>query len=175
MSKKLLFFILILNFLIFKNVAFSNDKQNFKIVDINFIMNQSIAGKDILKTLDKENKKKIEEFKKIEKNLADAKNKILSQKNILSDAEFKLKVDEHQIKVNDYQNKQKKNFENLNKKKLELSNKLLKEINDILVKYSKDNSIDLILKKETILISQKNSDITQFVLKNLDNKIKKID
>ena len=116
MSKKLLFFILILNFLIIKNVAFSNDKQNFKIVDINFIMNQSIAGKDILKTLDKENKKKIEEFKKIEKNLADAKNKILSQKNILSDAEFKLKVDEHQIKVNDYQNKQKKNFENLNKK-----------------------------------------------------------
>ena len=175
MSKKLLFFILIINFLIFKNVAFSNDKQNFKIVDINFIMNQSIAGKDILKTLDKENKKKIEEFKKIEKNLADAKNKILSQKNILSDAEFKLKVDEHQIKVNDYQNKQKKNFENLNKKKLELSNKLLKEINDILVKYSKDNSIDLILKKETILISQKNSDITQLVLKNLDNKIKKID
>ncbi|WP_440937929.1 OmpH family outer membrane protein [Candidatus Pelagibacter sp.] len=175
MSKKLLFFILILNFLIFKNVAFSNDKQNFKIVDINFIMNQSIAGKDILKTLDKENKKKIEEFKKIEKNLADAKNKILSQKNILSDAEFKLKVDEHQIKVNDYQNKQKKNFENLNKKKLELSNKLLKEINDILVKYSKDNSIDLILKKETILISQKNSDITRLVLENLDNKIKKID
>ena len=175
MSKKLLFFILILNFLIFKNIAFSNDKQNFKIVDINFIMNQSIAGKDILKTLDKENKKKIEEFKKIEKNLADAKNKILSQKNILSDAEFKLKVDEHQIKVNDYQNKQKKNFENLNKKKLELSNKLLKEINDILVKYSKDNSIDLILKKETILISQKNSDITRLVLENLDNKIKKID
>ena len=175
MSKKLLFFILILNLLIFQKFALSNDKQNFKIVDINFIMNQSIAGKDILKTLDKENKKKIEEFKKIEKNLADAKNKILSQKNILSEEEFKLKVDEHQIKVNDYQNNQKKNFENLNKKKLELSNKLLKEINDILVKYSKDNSIDLILKKETILISQKNSDITQLVLKNLDNKIKKID
>ena len=175
MSKKLLFFVLILNLLIFQKIALSNDEQNFKIVDINFIMNESIAGKDILKTLDKENKKKIEEFKKIEKNLADAKNKILSQKNILSDEEFKLKVDEHQIKVNDYQNKQKKNFENLNKKKLELSNKLLKEINDILVQYSKDNSIDLILKKETILISQKNSDITQLVLKNLDNKIKKID
>jgi len=175
MSKKLLFFILISNLLIFQKFALSNDKQNFKIVDINFIMNKSIEGKDILKTLDKENKKKIEEFKKIEKNLADAKNKILSQKNILSDEEFKLKVDEHQIKVNDYQNKQKKNFENLNKKKLELSNKLLKEINDILVKYSKDNSIDLILKKETILISQKNSDITRLVLENLDNKIKKID
>ena len=120
-------------------------------------------------------KKKIEEFKKIEKNLADAKKNIISQQNILSQEEFKFKVDEHQKKVLEYQNQQKINFDNLNQKKIELSNKLLKEINEILIKYSTDNSIGLILKKETTLVSQKNSDITQFILESLDKNIKSVD
>ena len=59
-------------------------------------------------------------------------------------------------------------------KKVELSNKS-KVLNDILIEYSNENSIDAIFKKESILISQNKSDITNIILDRLNNKLNKID
>ena len=124
--------------------------------------------------MDKKNKLKIEEYKKIENELLKSKEKILSQKNILSENDFKNKIQAHQLKVNEYQQKKIKDMDEIKTYKLELSNKLVKEIDKILIEYSQKNSIDVILKKEAILISKKNLDITNSILQELDNKVKKL-
>lgn len=151
------------------------ENPNFRVIDINFIMNNSIAGKKILENLDKKNKIEIQKLKDIEKNLKSAKEKIISQKNILNQEEFNKKVEDHQLKVVNYQSKKNKSLDLMNKRKLELTNKLLKSINEIIINFAKQNSIDVILKKETILVSQSNVDITKEILELINKNIKNID
>ena len=162
-------------FLLISLHSVSDEKSlSFKTINMNYLMNTSIAGKKILLDLDKKNKLKIEEFKKIENELLKSKEKILAQKNILNENDFKNKIQAHQLKVNEYQQKKIKDMDEIKTYKLELSNKLVKEIDKILIEYSQKNSIDVILKKEAILISKKNLDITNSILQELDKKVKKI-
>ena len=162
-------------FLLISLHSVSDEKSlSFKTINMNYLMNTSIAGKKILLDLDKKNKLKFEEFKKIENELLKSKEKILAQKNILNENDFKNKIQAHQLKVNEYQQKKIKDMDEIKTYKLELSNKLVKEIDKILIEYSQKNSIDVILKKEAILISKKNLDITNSILQELDKKVKKI-
>ena len=161
-------------FILFNNLNANEITDNLKIIDINFIINNSVAGKKMISDLDKENKIKLEELNKIENNLAENKSKLISQKNILNPDEYNKKVENHQLKVSDYQKRKKNVFEELNKKRLNLTNTLLKSLNDVLVAYANENSIDIIIKKESVLITQKNADITKIILEKLNKKIKSI-
>ena len=165
-----IFLILILSI----NFAVSNEKNTIRYIDLNFIINESIAGKKIRQTLESENSKKIEEFKKIENTLLKKKNEILSKQNILSKEDFEKNVIDHQNKVSDLQRKKKKNFDEFNKKKINLTNLLLKEVDKILLNFSKTNSIDMILKKEFLIISNSKLDITKEILELVDKEVKQI-
>ena len=50
----------------------------------------------------------------------------------------------------------------------------MKKFDQVLVKYASENKIYLIIKKEAIIISDSNLDITKDVLKMVDKEIKKI-
>ena len=167
-------YFLIFFFLISLHSVSDEKSLSFKTINMNYLMNTSIAGKKILLDLDKKNKLKIKEFKKIENELLKSKEKILAQKNILNENDFKNKIQAHQLKVNEYQQKKIKDMDEIKNYKLELSNKLVKEIDKILIEYSQKNSIDVILKKEAILISKKNLDITNSILQEFDKKVKNI-
>ena len=52
----------------------------------------------------------------------------------------------------------------MNNKKNNLTNSLLKKIDQILIDYSKNNSIDVVFKKESLIISNSNFDITKNIL-----------
>ncbi len=74
----------------FKNIIFffllisiSEASNNIRYVDINFIVNNSISGKDLNQIVEKKNKKIISELNNMRKKLEEKKNKIVSQKNIL--------------------------------------------------------------------------------------------
>ena len=168
------FFKIFLISICFTSIASSNEKNIIRYIDLNYIINESIAGKKIKQKLENENSKKIEEFKKIENTLLKKKNEILSKQNILSKEDFEKNVIEHQNKVADLQRKKKKNFDEFNNKKINLTNLLLKEIDKILLDYSKTNSIDMILKKEFLIISNSKLDITKDILVLVDNEVKQI-
>ena len=77
--------------------------------------------------------------------------------------------------MNAYQLKKKQNLEKMNKKNLEYSRNFMIKIDKIVLEYSKQNSIDLLLKKDALIVSNSNLDITNEILVEVDNKIKKID
>ena len=168
------FFKIFFIFILLSNIAASDEKNTIRYIDLNFIINESIAGKKIKQNLESENSKKIEEFKKIEDTLLKKKNEILSKKNILTKEDFEKNVIDHQTKVNEFQRKKKKNFDEFNNKKINLTNLLLKEIDKILLSYSKTNSIDMILKKEFLIISNSKLDITKDILELVDKEVKQI-
>ena len=62
-------------------------------------MNNSLAGKSLKIQINKINKSNFENFKKTEKNLQTKEKKIISQKNVLSEEEFKKNIKEFKIEI----------------------------------------------------------------------------
>ena len=168
MLKKLLLFF---SFFIF---SLSASAQNIAIVDVNFLINNSKAGKFIQKNLNDDNNKIIESLKEQEKNLIDQEKKLVTQKNVLSEEEFAKKIQDHRKKINNHNQERKNKLEQLNQKRAKGVSNLLKNLNDVLIGYSKENNIELIVDKKYTILSKNKNDITKTVLDLLDKKINKV-
>ena len=155
--------------------AESNTNIPVKYIDLNRIVNESIVGKQIKDLIVNERKKFNKKHQDLEKKLEKNKNDILSKKNILSEEDFQKEVDNHQKNINDYQLEKKQNLDKMNRKNLEYSRNFMIKIDKIVLEYSKNNSIDLLLKKDALIVSNSSLDITNEILTEVDNKIKKID
>ena len=90
-------------FISYSQFSLANDKIFH--IDIDYIMNNSIAGKSIIKQLDTISKKNLSELKKIEDKLKKEETKIISQKNILDKKEYEKIVTLFTNKVSSYQKK----------------------------------------------------------------------
>ena len=99
--KKIIFFFLLINV--------SEASSNVKFIDINFIISNSISGKNLSQIIEKKNKQIVAEISKIGKKLEEQKNKIVTQKNILKKEELDNLVKEYEKEV--------KKFNELRKKK----------------------------------------------------------
>ena len=72
--------------------GFSSEKIVY--LDIEKIMQDSIAGKSIITQLKKKREASISKFKKKEKEIIEKEKKLISQKNVLSKEEFQSKLKE---------------------------------------------------------------------------------
>ena len=165
----------LLLFLILNTHAYSNENIPVKYIDLKFVINNSIIGKKIKKIILNEGENLKKEHQKLEKNLENKKNEILSKKNILNEDDFKKEVSNHQKNVADYQKKQKADLNDLSKKNLEMSRDFMVKVDKIIIEYAKSNSIDLLLKKEALIVSNSKLDVTKNILIEVDKKIKNID
>ena len=164
-------FIFIILFL-FQNNVFAQEKIAY--IDIDKLLNDSIAGKLITKKIENKYKTDLEIFKNTESQLAKEEKEILAQKNILSSDEFNKKVSNFKNKVKDFRNKKKASSDKLNKIKSKSTSILIKNINPLIEEYAKNNMIDIILPKDSILIARSDLEITNIILKLLNDKIKEI-
>ena len=152
--------------------CFSQEKIVF--IDINYIFKNSIAGKDLNDQILKKDKELKLEVNKFRSEIEEERNKILSQKNVLSVEEYNKKVEilEEKIKVKNSELTLKNNEFLLFKKRIESS--FSKQLNSIIEEFSVENSINLILNKENLLMAKKNLDITQQVFSIFNERINKI-
>ena len=157
-------------FIIFFNKVYAEQKIAF--LNMNQIISKSNAGSSILKQLNKLNDKNLSSLNKIEKSIKEKETKLISQKNIISESEFINKVELLKKEINEHNQNRKKLISKFNKLKIENTNKLLKLINPILVKYSNENEISFILQKKDLIIGKIEFDITDDILKIINNDIK---
>tara|TARA_Y100000590_G_scaffold130088_1_gene148616 strand:- start:2341 stop:2868 length:528 start_codon:yes stop_codon:yes gene_type:complete len=150
--------------------------ESSSIVYINMekVMNNTIAGKSLVQQLEKIHNKNISHFKKKEKELKDKENKIISQKNILSNDEYVKKVNLLKDEVSAYKKNRKNKIDDVSKKKVEATSKLLNQINPIIADYSQKNNISMILRKKDLVIARTDLDITNEIIEIVNSKIKKI-
>ena len=171
MLKKLT--IITLSFLLYFNSAISKDLK-IVYVDIDKIINQSNAGKEITKKLKILNNNNIKKFNENEKKLSESEKNIIKQKNILSKQEYEIKVKNLQNDIIDF----KKNIniarKSLDKKRLAATSQILEVLNPILSEYSSKNSISMIIQKKNIVIGKLELDITNQILELVNNKIKSV-
>ena len=144
-------------------------------LDMNKIMLQSKAGKSITIQLEKLHKKNIDTFKKQEEELKNKELSIVSQKNVLTKEEFEKKINLLRKEANEYRIKRRDSINSLTKKRVDAQNKLINVINPILADYSKKNSISIIIQKKNIIIGKSELEITDDILKILDNSLNTVD
>ena len=163
------FFIFLIFSIFFNNV---NAEQKIVFLNMDRIVSTSSVGLSILKQLKDLSDKNTALLNKKEKNFKEKEIKLISQKNIISESEFRNKVELLKKEINEHNQNRKKLMTSFKDLKIENTNKLLKLINPILVKYSNDNEISFILQKKNLVIGKTDLDITDEVLKIINNEVK---
>ena len=120
-------------------------------------------------------KKKIIEFKIIEKKLSEKEENLIKKKNIIEQNEFNDEVNLLQKEVVDYRNKKKIFNNEIDKKKIKYTKIVLNTLNPIISKYVEENSIMIVFPKKSIIIAKKDLDITETVMELLNNQLKTIE
>ena len=171
--KKFFRYLFILIFLVYPNITTAN--SNISYIDIDYIMNNSIAGKSIIEQLKKKNQTILESFKKDENSLKNEEAKIKAQKNILDKAVYDKNMISFREKIVNYNKLKNKKISLLNNKKKKALNELTQKLTVILATYSKENSISIIMPRKSIIIGETKLDITKDIMKILNQSISKID
>ena len=161
---------LFLFFFIISSPVISDQKIVF--VDIDRLVSVSKPGSSIFKQLKDINNKNLNFLQNEEKKFKEQEKKLIAKKNIITEADFRNKVEKLKSEINDYNLDRKKMIEEFNKLKVENTNNLLKQINPILTKYSKENEISIILKKKDLIIGKAELDITEEIIKIINIEIK---
>ena len=168
-------YLLIIILSLFSLINFANSEEKISIIDMEYLLENSIAGKSIKTKLEKINKKNAQFFKKKEKELKDKEDKIIKQKNVISKEEYVKVVSSFQNEVQAYKKEKSQRANKIKQIKGTHINELLKKLSPIIAKFSKDNNISIVLDKKFTIVSKIESDITKKLLKVLDSEVKKID
>ena len=156
------FFFIIIAIILKFELALANEKIAF--IDLNFIMNNSLAGASINTLIDNLRKEKNNDFKLIENEIKKDENEIISKKNIIEENIYNKKVNEIRLRINNYKLERQKFNKNLNEKKVKYNNLLLRKLNPIISDYVEKNSITMVLPKKMIIIGKKNLDIIKKIM-----------
>lgn len=170
---KFLRYSILLFALFYSNIAMSNNDIYY--IDLDFLMNNSLAGKSIVKKLDVKNISIQKKFQDSEKNLKNEENQIISQKNILNEQEYIKKVELFKKKVEEYKLSRNKTINDISKMKNVAQKNLADKLTPILAEYADKNSISYIIPKQNIIIGKTELDLTNIILEILNSKIKNID
>ena len=162
--------LLLIFFIFFSKISLSHEKS-IVYIDLNKIMSNSIAGKSITSQLENNHKKNISKFKNIEEELKKVEAEIISQKNVITKEEFEKKIIDLRDKANKFRKERNNNINNLNNQRLEATSKMITLVRPILSEFSDKNSISLIIDKKNIIIGKTLLDITDEILKIVDEKI----
>ena len=157
-------------FLFSTNQAFSEQKIAF--IDMDKIISTSKPGSSILKQLTDLNNKNLKFLENEEKKFKEKETKLISQKNIISETDFKNKVNKLKSEIKNYNQNRNKMLADFNKLKIDNTNSLLRLINPILVKFSDDKEIAIILQKKDLVVAKTQLDITEEVIKIINSKVK---
>ena len=152
--------------------AYSNEQIVY--VDMNSLINNSKAGTSINNQMKKILDKNNSEYQTLEKKLRQEEKDLLNQKNVLDPDKYNTEVSIFKNKINKLKIERNKEIEDIQKRNIKAKNELVNVVTKILAKYSAENEIQLVLRKESIILGKKTIDITSEILTLLDKEIKKI-
>tara|TARA_Y100000591_G_scaffold329980_1_gene359753 strand:- start:1026 stop:1547 length:522 start_codon:yes stop_codon:yes gene_type:complete len=156
--------------LFFFKISICLGASNTVFIDIDYILNNSNLGKKIYYELDIINKENINIIKKKEEILNKKQEEINSKKNILSKEEIEKEYFLLNEEYNNYKVEKDKLLKKFREKKEKELDKFLTKVKPIIQDYMKENSIDIILDQNQIFIGVSKNNITDIILKLVNNK-----
>jgi outer membrane protein len=167
--KKNLIYILII---FFSTISLSKSNENIAYIDLDRIVKNTKAGKSIINRLKVSKDSALKEFEKKEKELKKVEGDLNKQKNVLSNEELKKKISDFRKDISSFRNEREKLINDFNIKKIQEFEKFFQKITPIIGEYVEKKNIDIVLDKKNIFLANKNNDITNEIIKLIDEKIK---
>ena len=167
--KKSLIYILII---FFSTISFTKSNENIAYLDLDNIVKSTKAGKSILNELKTSKESALKKFEKKEKELKKVEEDLNKQKNVLSKEELKNKISDFRKEIASFRNDREKLINDFNIKKMQEFDKFFKKITPIIGEYVEENKIDIVLDKKNIFLANKNNDISNEIIKLINEKIK---
>ncbi len=159
--------------IIFFYISYANSNNNIVFLDVQYLIDNSNLGKkykkEILKLKDQNDSKlKVKEEKIKTKEI-----EINNQKNILKEEELKKKIIELEKMIKEFRTLNREHITKIKQQRKLYSAEILKMINPILTNYAEQNNINYVLEKKNVLVGMKSLDITNQILKKLNEDTEK--
>jgi len=167
--KKNLIYILII---FFSTISLSKSNENIAYIDLDNIVKNTKAEKSIKDKKKVTKDSALKKFEKKEKALKKVEEDLNKQKNVLSKEELKNKISDFRKEIASFRNDREKLINDFNIKKIQEFEKFFKKVTPIIGKYVEEKNIDIVLDKKNIFLANKNNDITNEIIKLIDDKIK---
>ena len=164
--KYLVKFFVVTLFLIFCTAVTA--EQNIVVLDLQYVLNNSKAGKGAQDFLKKSFKDSTQKYSDMEKALKKEEQDLLTKKTVLSKEEYVKKSDALRKKVIDYQSQRRASVDKIATLRIESRQKLIDAIDPILEIYLKENNISLVVDKKYTLGGNPETDITKIITEKLD-------
>tara|TARA_Y100000591_G_scaffold43994_1_gene32743 strand:+ start:26 stop:535 length:510 start_codon:yes stop_codon:yes gene_type:complete len=168
--KKFIFLVIFCISFLQINVVKSNDNVAF--IDLDFVIKNSILGKQVLNNINNLDKKNVESLKKKNKELKEKETELKNKKNVISQENFKKELKILKDKLNIYTNEKNIMVQNFNKFKKEELDKVFKKIGPIVSTYMEANSINIVFDTKNMFMGNSKSDITKQIIDEI-NKVYK--
>ena len=157
-------------FFTFINASIS--KENIAFVNVDYLIQNSNIGKKLLANINDRDKKNLANLKEKNKILQDLESSIKKKKNIISDEAYNKEVIDFKKKFQEFSKEKNKIIKEFNVfKKKEIEN-IFKKINPIINNYMEENSINLLFDSKNIFMGAKKLNLTEDILKKINNELK---
>ncbi len=164
------FSFLILFFILF-NITNSLGQDKTAFIDLEIVLKKSNYGKSLLNDLEELNKKNINELKIKESELKKNEDDLKKKQNIISKDEFDKEISLLKNKIEKYRKSKDQMVKSFDKKRKEVFNNFFSKVNPIIQIYMDENSIDILLERKNVFIGKNNSDITEIIIKKINNEL----
>jgi len=161
--------------ILFLSTNFLKAEDKVSYIDIDFVILNTVAGEELLKTLKKEEESIINKFKLNDDNFKNEEKKLLGKKNLITKEELNKELKLLQVNFLKYSEKKNKEIDELKIKRNTNIINFLNVINPIIEKYMADNSIYMLIDKKNVFIANKDYDITNNLIELINNQIKTIE
>ena len=143
-------------------------------LDFKYILNSSDAGKKAQDFLKSTLESGLKNISKKEKQLVEEEKKIIGQKKVISQDEYKKKVSALREKVLNLQKERNNLLESVAKNRAKAKEVLLKNLNPIVKDYMIEKKIRMVVDKKSLLLADDKLDITKDIMNLLNQKLKTI-
>ena len=156
--KFFVYIFLIFSIISLNNITSASDKIVY--LNVNYVFNNSVSGNAANTSIEKKIKTLENNLNQFKKDVDIKKDKLIKQKNILSETDYNDKFTEIDNQIKEFNKKVETQKKEINNLRREVRSNFSKELRKILNDYSTKNSIDIIIKL----------DITDEILKIINSK-----
>ncbi len=158
-------------FLFLLNFNYLNANEGVYFLDVDYIVKNSNSGKIVVNKLQNLNSANMLMFKNTENEIKLLENEINKIKNIVSNEELNKKINNLKKRIVIFREDKNRKLNEYNDFKKEELEKYFKRISPVVQDFMKMKSIKIIIDRKNIFIADANYDITNELIKFLNEKI----
>ena len=171
--KKIFFCFLLLSFLFFAGNAFSEPSAKIAVVDLDKVLNESLAGKQAKVDIEKEIVKTSQIIKKREAETKKLRDELNQQSSVLSESVRKKKEAEYRQKLRELKRFASDSEAEIKNKGDEITKRMIRDISKVVDEVGKREKYSIIFERKGLFFYSDAVDISDKVMKLFDERYQK--